>query len=769
MKNTRFSWLAGAFAALSLAACDEGVRSPDYLPVLDTIEVCAAPGNDLEQCPSSGCSTANAVVPAGRSQQFCAVGFYAGLNTEDAQLPRTARNITGEVLWESSLVNFASIDPETGLAQTQTEGTTLITASTNGVTGAAQLRVTDPDLESLSISPGLVAQTVVGAVTPFTCTAQYSNDACVGSSSVLCDVTDTTDWSSLRPSVAVVGNNPEPGLQASKGVMTAVTPGTTAISCTGQNLAGDDVVAIAQPVNVCEATLLAQPNGLRFTRAGVPIDSADPLLILPGQSIPLGLLGTYINNDPNCGTVGAQFTVDLTESANWVADQDGTIVAVGNRFRNNKGQVTYVSPGLAEVSATFQGATVSIPFIAVDASVRALTISGPQYLFAPGNYPYQAQALYRLAEGSSTASLPEDCEADAADSQNQFLCDVTTSRNIVWSTVLADGTSGAGIAEIFNNDGQLIVAADAPPQVVTIAANYLGQSGAVSALIVPAKLTDIQIKPGLSCLSSGTLGLLDISPRSRQLDLDLIYDVTLPTQDEPVSCRVSQDEVTRNSELAFWLAQASEPLAETTVNSGGDLLDLLPNLIDTITTTLGAGPVAEDFRQGCLPLLPVGAIADDEDPTLLLTGAPATVSNQAGQRGVVEANQDALLTLLPNVTVGTACVSAHVTNSDGEELVASSTVLVATDVVPEVCSLLEGLTDNLLTDGLAPDLITLLTDTLGGLLGEESTDPEPQCVDVIGAAMDPEAADAGTQETESAGALQALLQGLLGLLGGGTR
>jgi len=728
MNKLRFSGLLGLVAAGILSGCDEGARSPDYLPVLDKIEVCAAPLTGV--CPDRGCTTANAVLAAGRSQQFCAVGFYTGISNDVVEIPRSTRNITDEVLWESSLTSVAAISAETGLANAVAEGTTQVLASASGVMGTSQLRVTEPELESISIDPPFVNGTVPGVITRFSCTGEYSNDGCPGSNPELCDLTSVANWSSTSPGVASIGNAVATGTVDSKGIMTARAPGSTDVSCAALNLAGEPVRAEA-PVQVCDATLRSGASGLQLTAGGVVIDPDVAQIILPSQSVSLGLLGTFINQDPDCGDIGTQFTLDLTESANWVADRTG-IVTVGNVFGRNKGIVQYIAPGLVEVSATFAGSTASVPFIAVDASVRSLTVTGPEYLFAPGAYAYTAEALYELADGETVDTLPEGCSAASEGSQDSFLCNVTNNTNIVWTTARAGGVSAAGVAEIFNNDGQLVVAADAEPQIVTVSANYLGRVNAVESLIVPATLTNVLVAPSAACITSGTLGLGEFigSPSQQKFHARHIYEIRVEGQEEPLSCGVD------GSEASTWEIPVESFAGDT--QSGGDLLDIL-NLG-------GLLPLADILGlSDCQPILPVGVTDTEEDPeTGTLTAAPAFVSNQSGQRGLVTANTTDILGLIPNLTVGTACVQANAGPSDAE-LGGQGTVIVAIDVLPEVC----GLLDDLLLELFLAD-------------GED----EENCQDVLAALADEAADETETEPTESG---SSGLGALLGVLLGGTR
>lgn len=758
MRSHRMLGLASLAAALFLGGCDESVRSPDFQPELDRIEVCAQPQNGV--CPTFGCPTSNAVVASGLTQQFCAVGFFTGVNNDDVVIDRTSRDITNDVLWESSVTAVATIDAATGLAEAIATGpTTTISASADGVIGSTLLQVTQaglrgPGLVDLFIEPPLLNPTVPGVVTPFRCTAQFTDDSCLGSNPVVCDVTNDLEWDSSQPVVGTVGNTAQARIDANaKGVFTAVSAGVTNVSCTAPESDSENNVETAR-VTVCDAQLLSEPQGLRLQIGDVVVPADQPLTLLREQRLNLSLIGSFRNDDPNCGDVGANFELDLTQSAQWQS-QRADVVAVGNTVFLNKGEIRYVSPGLATVNASFGGQTASVDVIAVDARVLELRVDGPQFLFAPGTYDYTATALFELAAGETADSLPPNCEAETQEpaegegdpivSETRFLCDVSQSPDIIWRTQLESGADGAGVADIPNNNGVLGVRADAQPQGLTIAANFRGAAASADAIIVPADLVDVRVNPGLACISSGTLGLGEFigSARQVQMDADLIFEVQLPGAEAAQQCSVT------NSERAAWQLTETSPLSA----AGSDILDAVPNLLASLAGLFGAEDVVAGFKPGCLPLLPVTVGGGNDD---FLQVPPAFVSNQAGSRGLVTANEEALLGLIPNLTVGTACVSASVTNNAGETVDGSGTVLVAVDLLPEVCSLIQPLTDDLLTDGVPPDLLALLQNLL---LGSGNPNDPPTCNDLLEAA-----AEGGDEATDGESAEAAGLGGLLGQL-----
>lgn len=635
-------------------------------------------------------------MPAGFPQQFCAVGLYQGIHNDDVDIEVYPRDITGDVLWSSSQLDIGAIS-EGGLVSTYRPGTTMISASVANPeveVGHIPLQVTAPLLESISIDPPLLSATVPGAVTPFTCTGGFSNDACSGSNPELCDVTPLTQWSSLNPGVATVGNAPVLEGLNQKGLMSALVPGVTDIRCQVINGRGDTVSATATPVRVCDAQLLSQPQGLQLMRSGAPVGDRDFLRILPEQTIPLSLVGTFQNNDPACGTVGETFSLDLTDSAQW-SSSSAAVITVGDRVQSNKGVVRFAAPGLAQARAQFAGVTVAAQVVGVDARVERVEVTGPRYLLTGGNYTFEAAAFYTLADPDGVAGLPAGCAAVEGDSGQHFACPVTNSPHVVWTASLESGEPAHGVGEFPSNDGQLTVPQDVSAQVVSITAQYLGRTGHRDGLVVPATLRSVQVTPSLACLSSGTLGLNALigSATQKAYRADHVYDISLDGGDTTLTCAID------GTEASSW----SIPVDTFAGNfgNGSDLLTLLG-----LNQLLGLS--------ACQPLLPVG-VTDNAGGDGLLSTAPAFVSNQEGQRGLVTANDSALLGLIPNLTVGTACVQARTGEHGGQ-----GTVLVATDILPEACELLSPLTEALLADGPAHPSCESALDALTGQANEEN-------------------------------------------------
>lgn len=154
--------------------------------------------------------TSISIAPAGpttidvnQTQQYTATGTYAD---------GTPATITNEVTWASTNTSVATISA-TGLATGVAEGSTMITASLDGITSnASTLNVADP-LVSIVISPSSVS-IVPNATQQFTATGTFTSGATR-------DITATATWTSTNMGVATIN---------SSGLATGVAVGTTNIT-----------------------------------------------------------------------------------------------------------------------------------------------------------------------------------------------------------------------------------------------------------------------------------------------------------------------------------------------------------------------------------------------------------------------------------------------------------------------------------------------------------------------------------------------------------
>ncbi len=222
-----------------------------------------------------------------QTSQFIAIGTTSSGATED---------LTGQVVWNSSSAQIATIGSSTGLATAVGQGTVTITAlykdvsAGTAVTGTATFTVLGASTEqftAVSITPGSQAVSASGQ------TGQFIALGTTGTGGVELDVTASRQikWSSSIPSVATVN---------SSGLAAGVSAGTSTITAELTNADGSVVSATA----TVTVTLTPAPEPLLS------------LTIIPG-TITVGNLqdtGQFLA----IGTFSSTPTVrDLTNSVVW--------------------------------------------------------------------------------------------------------------------------------------------------------------------------------------------------------------------------------------------------------------------------------------------------------------------------------------------------------------------------------------------------------------------------------------------------------------------
>lgn len=219
--------LIGLSALIAVGCGGDSVQSPDFTPVLQSLTI--QPQNPAE-------------VPAGRTQQFTAIGTYTlppGSNSATEDRPVSGAS------WTVSNAN-ASIDGN-GLATALLEGTVEIGASFDGVsaTDTATLTIGPAVLESISIDPSPAPNISLGNSQEFTATGTYSDGTTAPVS---------VDWESSNTGVATV----DPAVGDST-TATSVAEGTTTITATSGDLE-DSVTLTVGPFEPTLASLTVAPD-----------------------------------------------------------------------------------------------------------------------------------------------------------------------------------------------------------------------------------------------------------------------------------------------------------------------------------------------------------------------------------------------------------------------------------------------------------------------------------------------------------------------------
>ncbi|MGV3620594.1 MAG: beta strand repeat-containing protein, partial [Archangium sp.] len=277
---------------------------------------------------TSAVLTSIAVTPATRSiakgltQQYVATGTYS-----DA----TSSIITSSVTWSSGTPATATISNASGsngLATALAEGTSVITATSGGVTGTANLTVTAASLLSIAVTP-VNPSIAAGRTQQFTATGTYSDTSTQ-------NITSTVTWTSSATARATISN-----AAGSQGLATAATVGSTTITATSGAVTGTTTLnvtaAVLESISIAPTTVS----------------------VVAGATTQLTATGHYSD--------GSQ--LDLTTGVTW--SSDATARATVSNAAGSQGRVTGVSAGTANVSAT-QGTVTAARLVTVTAAPATL-------------------------------------------------------------------------------------------------------------------------------------------------------------------------------------------------------------------------------------------------------------------------------------------------------------------------------------------------------------------------------------------------------------
>jgi hypothetical protein len=430
---------------------------------------------------SSATITSITVTPAtpsvanGLSIQFMAMGTFSG---------NTKQDITFDATWRSSNAAVASVgDTESnrGFAQALTVGETTISATLDGVPGSTLLTVTEPVLQSITVTPANPSILTLSTTT-FTATGNYSNGTTA-------DITSLVTWASSDSGVATI--------TSTSNKASTLTQGTTTISATLVNASGKPVTGTATlkvtggnltgiTISPANSTLVKN-NIVRITATGsfsngakrditgavewsvtngtvanvtVPVSGENLAWLSAMATSPASTAITAKSGSVTPGTANLAVTTpvlqsitisptsldlpagtsnrfsvtaafndstaqDVTVSAEWTSNAVAK-ATVGN-IGLAKGRVIGVVAGSATISAVYGGLTVTAPVTVSTRTIKAtngLTISGTTTIVSGNQATFTAMASYtdgttKDVTEDTTWSIDNKYVAILADSTNQ--------------------------------------------------------------------------------------------------------------------------------------------------------------------------------------------------------------------------------------------------------------------------------------------------------------------------------------------------------------
>ncbi len=463
-----------------------------------TLTVSSVTLTSIRVTPASG------TIPLGVVQQFTAQGTFSDGTTQD---------ITNTVSWSSSQPTLVSITVS-GAATGRNLGTVNILATSGTITGSTTTTVNAANLVSLSIQPN--SMTIADGTTSKLSAIGLFND---GSTR---DVSTQATWSSSNPAAATVQTN---------GKMTGLNPGLTTVTATLLSQ------SVSVTVNVTNATVvsisvtpsissLAPGTQITFVATGQFSDSSTQIIsgdvnwsssdstvatvsTTPGTrgiaetvatgsvtvtaafegvtgSAQLNVTGANLTGiviSPPTAVLAPASTLQYTAVASF---DDGTtqfvspIVAWSSSDTSlatitSYGQATGQSPGLATITASYEGLSSSADVLVESSALTSITVS-PSTLTIPQQIIAGFSAIGSFADGSSQ--------------------DLTSA--VTWTS------SMASVATVSNAAGTRGFATAVAPGTSTISAVFGGQVGTANAIVTNANLVSLSVSPSSPIINLGT-------------------------------------------------------------------------------------------------------------------------------------------------------------------------------------------------------------------------------------------------------------------------
>ena len=478
-KLSCFKALTSVIIIFTLAACSSSNNSGPPAATLDAISI----------------SPYQLSIANNSSFQLQAVAFYSDNSSSD---------ITSQASWTLQ-DNVANID-NTGLLTATTTGSTVITASFEGISTTSTLTVSAATLSSINITPGttsiangtstsLQATGIFSDLTTQDITSQVNwqssdltiaeinangqvttlsagsvtitaNSGAINQSATILVTAATLSSISVTPGSISLANGTSTNLHAtgfytdasSQDLSSQVSWGSSDNTTAEVNSAGI-VTSLSTGSAVISASLGGQSSSATITVTPATLSSISitPAIAIIAKGTNTTLLATGIYSD--------QSTQDLTQQVSWQSS-DNAVVAV-----SPTGSATGNNTGTATISASMGTNTSSSTITVSAATLNSISVT-------PG--------IVSIANGTNTQLQASGVYSDQ------------TTQNLT-SQVTWQSTDSA-IAEI--SASGLITGRSVGS--TTITANLDGQSSVSSITITTATLTSISISPGSVSLANGT-------------------------------------------------------------------------------------------------------------------------------------------------------------------------------------------------------------------------------------------------------------------------
>jgi uncharacterized protein YjdB len=406
------------------------------------------------------------------------------------------------VTWTSDHPEVASVS-ETGVVTAVSPGTAIVTAQSNGKSGAATITVTRPAVSSLSITPD-GASLVVGGTVSLLATPKDASGAALPDRAVI--------WNSSAPGIATVSPT---------GMVSGVAPGSATISATSEGVSATAsivVTAVPRPiasVAVQPATASIQVGGTVALTATVKDDAG---AVVPDAVVTWTSSNVSVATVSVVGVVTAHAAGTATISATSGGQTGNSIISVVPvpvaSVTLQPGSMS-LQPGqsttLTVTTKSANGAVLTgrvVTFASSDSGVARVSTAGVVTAVAPGSATITATSEGVSGTATVAVSIVPVGSVDVQPTSASVVAGQTvsltatvrdTAGRVVTDRVVSWTSSDTRVAVVSTSGVVTGVAAGN----ATITAASEGKSGSSAVTVVAPAIASVAVQPSSATVQVG--------------------------------------------------------------------------------------------------------------------------------------------------------------------------------------------------------------------------------------------------------------------------
>ena len=636
----------------------------------------------------------------GTTEQLVATARFSDATTQD---------VSAQATWTSATETSVTVDAN-GLVTAIDLGSSLVTATLNGVSGRTTVTVTDAVLTAIEVTPA-APSIPLGLTRQLAATGRFSDNTTQ-------DLTSQATWTSGTTAVATVSNG---------GLVSTLTLGTSEVSAVFDGITGSTTVTVsaAELVSLAvtpEAQSLARGLTRNFVATGTYSDNTTQTLtdsVVWSSSAPT--TANVSNATGSKGLVTALAVGNVTITATSGTISDGTTLTVTSASVISI-QVTPTTPSVPKgLTQNFIATGLLTDGTMQNITTTVTWTTGTPATATISNAPGSEGLLTTIAEGTSavTATLGSvsgstTVTVTAARLDRIDVTPVTPQvalgRTLQFTAtgVYSDGTTQplttqvtwvafpGTVATISNASGSQGLLSTALTGNVTVTATLNSVSGSQPVTVTAAELKSIAVTPALQSIAKGrTQQYVAMGTFSNNTTQNLTTQVTWSTG-TPATATISN--VSGSQGLATSLADGTTTVVATLSGvTGQTTLTVTPAELVSIAITAAPATLP---RGRSVNLIATGTYTDNTSQPITTqvswSASPtsrATVSNVTGTNGRVTA-----------VAVGSVIITATLSSVSQQVTIdVTAAVLESLAITPATLSIAKGRTQQYTVEGTYSD------------------------------------------------------------------